>query len=289
MKKDYKGLMYEIVDFNGEEAITITGYDGHQPLVYLYIPEQIDNLPVRIIGKEAFKASYNLKRVILPEGIQIISDDAFAYCHQLKSISFPESLSSVGNYAFYSTGLTDIVFQTNLSYFGEFSFAECIHLVSIVFKQATIMTFCQNAFYNCNKLNAVYITSIEHWCNSVFYSINSNPLSNDDVWLYENGSAVISIQGNVNSLCFVKCRTHKMILDSVKAKKDSFLNLKVDSLVIPNPIEIKLTDFSEQAFSSIRELEIINENNEYDTFVLPECSNEIVESLIKLFHLMLRR
>ena len=287
MKKNYRGMTYEIVDFNGEEAITITGYEryesytGQEILVDLVVPGQIDNIPVRIIGKEAFKASYNLKSVILPEGIQIISDDAFSYCHRLKSINFPESLSSVGNFAFYSTGLTKIVFKTNLSYFGEFSFAECIDLVSIVFRQATIMTFCQNAFNNCKKLNAVYIKSIEHWCNSIFYNINSNPLSNDNVWLYENGSSVISIQGNVNKLCFVKCRAHKMILDSVKARKDSFLGLKVDFLVIPNPVEIKLTDFSEPAFTSIRELEIINENNEYDTYVLPEYSNEIVESLIK--------
>lgn len=55
---------------------------------------------VKTIGNEAFKQCYNLKSVILSEGLISIGNSAFEYCQELTSINIPRNVSFIGEEAF---------------------------------------------------------------------------------------------------------------------------------------------------------------------------------------------
>lgn len=80
---------------NGE--VTITGYIGSD--LKVVIPSVIEDRPVTVIGKKAFKG-YDLKAVVIPEGVVEIKREAFYGCECLESITVPDSLQKVGAYAF---------------------------------------------------------------------------------------------------------------------------------------------------------------------------------------------
>lgn len=98
MHKDYQ---YEAD--NG--AITITKYTGAQETVT--IPEEIDGLPVRVIGEEAFADNAGeLTSVVVPESVREIKDGAFKFCLGLQELIFSEGLQVLG---------TDVVLVTPIS------------------------------------------------------------------------------------------------------------------------------------------------------------------------------
>jgi len=84
----------------------VTGFSanfssGGKP-VSLQIPAAYGELPVRVIGADAFDASRGilLKSVTFPEGLWQIEARAFRDQHYLFSVNLPESILSVGEMAF---------------------------------------------------------------------------------------------------------------------------------------------------------------------------------------------
>ena len=66
----------------------------------IIIPEEIDNLPVTELAKEAFKENYGVESVILPETITVIPEEAFYHCWELTTIVLPKSLERIESNAF---------------------------------------------------------------------------------------------------------------------------------------------------------------------------------------------
>lgn len=81
--KNNKGKYIKILDFNNSTSSPV-------------IPSYIENLPVRVIGKDAFEHS-NIKTITLPNTLTTIESYAFFNCRNLKKISFPDSIRDVGN------------------------------------------------------------------------------------------------------------------------------------------------------------------------------------------------
>jgi hypothetical protein len=87
--------------------ITITKYTGARGNVT--IPSVIDDLPVVLIGYEAFY-----------------------YCPGLTNVTIPNSVTSIGNSAFVScSGLTNIIVGTNVASIGIWAFSHCYSLTAI--------------------------------------------------------------------------------------------------------------------------------------------------------------
>jgi hypothetical protein len=68
------------------DGIRIVKYVGADSVVT--IPDQIDGLPVRIVGASAFINSTS-SQVVLPSGITNIEDKAFASCSKLSAVNLP--------------------------------------------------------------------------------------------------------------------------------------------------------------------------------------------------------
>ncbi len=74
----------------GQPGIEITGFEGN--LSFLTIPETIEGLPVRKIGKAAFAGRSDLQEVRLPESVRTLCRNAFYNCPKLKHITLHDGV-----------------------------------------------------------------------------------------------------------------------------------------------------------------------------------------------------
>ena len=92
---------------SGNEEFTYEIVDDHveirrcyRSVTSLVIPEEIDFLPVTVIGESAFRDNISLEQIVIPETVTEIGSWAFRGCHSLKSIDLPEHLEKIGDFAF---------------------------------------------------------------------------------------------------------------------------------------------------------------------------------------------
>ena len=76
---------------------------------YVYMNSLTINPGVEKIGNGAFSYSYNLKKIVIPEGVKYIGEGAFQSCGANK-IDLPSTLMTIGDYAFaYNSYLATVV------------------------------------------------------------------------------------------------------------------------------------------------------------------------------------
>ncbi|MCH5320699.1 MAG: leucine-rich repeat protein [Eubacterium sp.] len=99
--KEANGFKYSVIN----DHVAITGYTGND--TNIVIPNEIENLPVTIIGNDAF-ADISVNSIQLPSKLEIIGNNAFRDCGLELMPYLPENLTSIGSYAFaYNNKLTD--------------------------------------------------------------------------------------------------------------------------------------------------------------------------------------
>lgn len=74
---------------------TITGL-VNKDLESLKIPDNIDKVPVTIIGEGAFKDCTAVTSVELPDSVKTLMSMSFANCTSLKSVKLPNSVTTIG-------------------------------------------------------------------------------------------------------------------------------------------------------------------------------------------------
>jgi len=112
-----------------DNGIMITGYLGAKKEVR--IPPVIQELPVTIIGEEAFYNKAEITRVVLPNSVIKIGINAFTDCNNLAGINIPESVKYISSYAFLYSGITVITIPKNVTYIGGGAFGGCTRLSAI--------------------------------------------------------------------------------------------------------------------------------------------------------------
>ena len=80
---------YDKIQYFREDCIEITGFDGTARS--LTIPDRIDGLPVRSIGKHAFAGRKDLQEAVLPPSVKRLSLFAFHNCADLRRMSLYDS------------------------------------------------------------------------------------------------------------------------------------------------------------------------------------------------------
>lgn len=148
-KYDWDTLFdYEEVD----DQITIKSYIGFDDMDVVVIPDRINDLMVTKIGQKAFANCENVKEVVLPKFLTTIGDSAF-YDSGLTIISLPNSLVHIGDQAFLSSGLTTISLPKSLIHIGQSAFAfSKLEKINIPSKVERISDF---AFGHCKSLKEI--------------------------------------------------------------------------------------------------------------------------------------
>ena len=140
------------------------------------IPNSLNGVPVKSIGKEAFKSCRKLVSISIPDTITNIEESAFESCTSLKSVVLPQTIDTINASTFeYCSSLESVTLPDNLKVIGSFSFLGCRKLSSITIPKS-VTNIGGAAFSDCDNLKSVYITDLVSWCNISFGGYNSNPL-----------------------------------------------------------------------------------------------------------------
>lgn len=97
-------------------------------VLYEYIGEDIDvNIPMGVtdIGMLAFYGRWDLRSVVIPDGVKSIGEWAFRYC-PITDLALPNSVTDIGECAFSDCGnLTSLAIPKNMASIGERAFGMC--------------------------------------------------------------------------------------------------------------------------------------------------------------------
>jgi hypothetical protein len=93
---------------NADGTITITDYSGSE--IVITIPGTINGHTVTEIGPEAFSDDRdpNLVSVFIPDGVTTIGNGAFRASYGLRTVNIPNSVTNISYSAFAGTGLTSV-------------------------------------------------------------------------------------------------------------------------------------------------------------------------------------
>jgi hypothetical protein len=133
---------------------------------------------VTTIGEQAFGNCDDLTSLVFNQDTKVttIGTGAFSGCSSLTSVTFPSTVTSIGDSAFYGTGLTSLTIPDNVITAGDKAFASCPGLTSVtlgsgltsisdeMFSSAgltsltipgTVTAIGQKAFYGCDDLTSI--------------------------------------------------------------------------------------------------------------------------------------
>jgi len=89
------------------------------------IPSVYDGKAVTRILENGFNSSTVLKKVYIPASVETIDKDSFSKCATLTEVTFEEgsALKTIGDSAFYQTGITSAYIPSNVESIGSHAFA----------------------------------------------------------------------------------------------------------------------------------------------------------------------
>ena len=101
---------------------------------------------------------YEIKKVVIGDGVTSIGNCAFDCYTSLTSVEIPNSVTSIGIVAFNGcNSLTSVEIPNSVTSIGNFAFSKCKGLTSITFKGSTPPTFGNDVFDSVDKSIPVYV------------------------------------------------------------------------------------------------------------------------------------
>lgn len=140
------GIAEEYRDSFWENMADITGRESKYR--YMLIPADVNGMPVRAIGEEAF-AGMDIIRLGLPDTLTLIGDGAFRHTH-VSRLELPENLEHIGAGAFEDCGLERLQFPHRLVSVGERAFAGSMDLWTVLIPNAET-SLGDGAFADCRE------------------------------------------------------------------------------------------------------------------------------------------
>lgn len=113
---------------------------------------------VTSIGNCAFDCCTSLTSVEIPNSVTSIGNCAFNSCYSLTSVEIPNSVTSIRDHAFCNcSGLTSVIIPNSVTSIEPWAFHMCTSLTSITFKGSTPPTFGNDDFDYVDKSIPVYV------------------------------------------------------------------------------------------------------------------------------------
>ena len=172
----------------------------------------------------------DITKVVIDYGVKNIGDYAFYNCNNLLEVKMPTTIEKIGICAFEKCNkIENLILPESLTEIQYFAFRDCSSLKTINIPKS-IKYILNDAFSNCKSIERVDIIDLSSWCNIIFSTSGSNPLSNLS-YLYLNNSSI----------------SHLVIPSSVtKINANAFKNCyNLTSVIFSNSI----TEIGEMAFS----------------------------------------
>ncbi len=119
------------------------------------IRKVIINQGVTSIGDYAFCEYPNLTSITIPSSIKSIGYYSFAYCISLTKITIPSGITSIDDYAFRNCAFTSITIPNSVESIGAYAFMDC-NLKSITLSE-NLTSIEGYTFWNCGNLKSITI------------------------------------------------------------------------------------------------------------------------------------
>lgn len=156
-------VLYSAEDYLDTENLTfdaetgsITGYNGMN--TRLTIPESIDGVSVKAIGKRALWEDPLLGYVTLPEGLEYVGEDAFSITDTLKYVEFPSTLKTIDKKGFSSYRGFRLDLPDSLEYIGEEAFSYFSVETDLIIPEG-VKKLGPGAFSAASRLQRVFLPS----------------------------------------------------------------------------------------------------------------------------------
>lgn len=115
------------------------------------VPDTAGGLPVKAIGREAFKGCGKITKIVLPDSVTSVNDYAFSDCERLRSVKLSLNTAAIGNFAFFNCRLLGSAeIPSSVIRIGNAPFAGCPSLENIVING-------ENEYYGIKGNCLVYI------------------------------------------------------------------------------------------------------------------------------------
>ena len=92
---------------------------------------------------------YDIKRIIIGDGVTTIGEFAFTNCSTLTSVTIPNSVTEIGEFAFNNcSALTSVTIPNSVTTIGDYAFSGCSSLTSVTIPNSVTtiggwaFTFC---------------------------------------------------------------------------------------------------------------------------------------------------
>lgn len=151
--------------FTSDGVLTISGthpyYEYYEPWYeYQYeIKSIIIEEGVTYVPSGAFTYCTKLEEVSMPSSVESIRDRAFYGCGNLSDVTIPNGVTTIGREAFAESGLVQVVIPDSVTSIGERSFASCDSLTAATFPKPA-SSYVGTGYYtfsNCKRLAKVII------------------------------------------------------------------------------------------------------------------------------------
>ncbi|MBP5477527.1 MAG: leucine-rich repeat domain-containing protein [Paludibacteraceae bacterium] len=186
---------------------------------------------------------YEIKKVVISQGVLNICPSAFEDCRKLESIEIPDTVTSIGDSAFADClSLTSIKIPNSVTNIGAWAFLGCHGLTSIKIPNS-IISIGHNAFY-CESLTSIEIPnsvkSIGYRAFAECGFLTAIDVAKDNPnYCSENG--VLFNKDKTTLIQYPACRYDERyyIPNSVTSINDgAFLNCwKLKNIIIPDRVE----------------------------------------------------
>lgn len=161
--------------YSSENKILYSKYKS----ILICCPAGIKETEVKIssdtktVNDYAFNGCKNLKKIIIPEGVNSIGNNGFSSCINLTYIFLPDTVEYLGYSVFYNcTNLKNVKLSKMLKEIEPASFEQCIALESLVIPEK-IEKISVGAFENCTSLNTIVIPKSVIQIQAAFEGLNN--------------------------------------------------------------------------------------------------------------------
>lgn len=170
----------------------------------MVIPDTYNGVPVRIIGKDAFKGNSYIKKLMLNNNIVSIKTGAFSGCINLTEVNLPNTIAEVGAYSFYNCGYynNSANWNNNVLYINSVLIEAKRELEGVYTIASGTTLISENAFMSCEKITTVTMP------NSVLYVGNNAFMNCNELASVIMSNNVIDIGSHV----FEYCKINKIYL-----------------------------------------------------------------------------
>ena len=129
-KREFEGGDYRACKKDG--TAIILGYSGKES--NLFVPAQLNGLPVATIAASAFAHNENIKKVVLPDSLTTLYRSAFEGCSALEEVELGDSLEVINQRAFAGcTSLRSVCLPYGLKRISREAFEDCISLTEMFY------------------------------------------------------------------------------------------------------------------------------------------------------------